>query len=113
MFAMLSSPIDAALKEGNVTIGDIDAVEMIGGAWRIPKVQTLLSEHILKSRPEGAVPLNLSQHVNGEEAMATGAAFFGANSSTSFRVKRIFFTDFSQHDYRLVLKPIDSSQDMH
>jgi len=41
----------------------------------------------------------LGQHLNGEEGAALGAALVGANSSSSFRVKKIFFTDISSHAY--------------
>merc|ERR1719198_1418792 len=83
---------------------------MIGGGWRIPRIQNLLSEYLQGARPAGLPALNLSQHVNGDEAMATGAAFFGANSSVSFRTKKIFLTDFTVHDYALVLKALNESQ---
>lgn len=42
--------------------------------------------------------------------MATGAAFYGANSSASFRTKKIFFTDLTPHSYSLELAPLNSSQ---
>merc|ERR1719217_934259 len=83
---------------------------MIGGAWRMPKVQSLLSEYLKSQRSENSPVLNLSQHLNGEEAMATGAAFFGANTSTSFRTKKIFFTDITPHSYALLIEPLNASQ---
>merc|ERR1712113_316462 len=43
--------------------------------------------------------LLLGQHLNGEEASALGAALVAANSSSSFRVKKIFFTDITKHAY--------------
>lgn len=110
LFSNFKEPIEAALALANVTLDSFDGVEMIGGGWRIPKVQTMLSEYLKEQRAENAPILNLSQHVNGDEAMATGAAFFGANSSVSFRTKKIFFSDFTTHSYALVLKPSNSSQ---
>jgi hypoxia up-regulated 1 len=103
-------PIEAALKAANITLDDVDTVEMIGGAWRMPKVQSLLSEYLKSQRSENSLVLNLSQHLNGEEAMATGAAFFGANTSTSFRTKKIFFTDITPHSYALLIEPLNASQ---
>merc|ERR1711964_834233 len=41
----------------------------------------------------------LGQHLNGEEAGALGSALVGANTSSSFRVTKIFFQDKSSHDY--------------
>merc|ERR1719453_2499172 len=110
MFKFATAPIEDALKIANLTLEDIDTVEMIGGAWRMPKVQSLLSEYLQTHRSKDAPVLNLSQHLNGEEAMATGAAFFGANSSASFRTKKIYFTDVMPHSYSLVLSPLNASQ---
>jgi len=110
ILSAVDKPIAKALELANLTMADLDEVEMIGGAWRIPKIQSVLADHLKAMRPAGAPPLNLSQHVNGDEAMATGAAFYGANSSVSFRTKRIFFTDASQHSYTLELSPLNASQ---
>jgi molecular chaperone DnaK (HSP70) len=110
LFKGLTAPIEAALQAANVTLEDVDTVEMIGGAWRMPKVQSLLSEYLQSHRSQESPILNLSQHLNGEEAMATGAAFFGANSSASFRTKKIFFTDVLPHSYSLLLSPLNASQ---
>jgi hypoxia up-regulated 1 len=33
---------------------------------------------------------DLSVHLNGDEAMAFGAAFIAANSSSSFKVRKVF-----------------------
>eukprot|EP00928_Gymnodinium_smaydae_P061231 TRINITY_DN45362_c0_g1_i1.p1 TRINITY_DN45362_c0_g1~~TRINITY_DN45362_c0_g1_i1.p1 ORF type:complete len:1000 (+),score=297.48 TRINITY_DN45362_c0_g1_i1:108-3002(+) len=110
IFADFSKPIEAALDAAKLTLEAVDTVEMIGGGWRIPKIQTLISDYLVAKRPAGMPALNLSQHINGDEAMATGAAFFGANSSISFRTKRIYFTDYSIHHYSLLLEPLNSSQ---
>merc|ERR1719464_2427297 len=74
---------------------DITQIEVVGGGWRVPKVQQLLNEFISKSGKK----LPLGQHLNGEEAAALGAALVAANSSSSFRVKKIFFTDITMHEY--------------
>lgn len=109
MFSQVGAPIEKALLVANTTLQEIDTVEMIGGGWRIPKVQNLLSTYLQKERPN-LPPLVLSQHLNGEEAMATGAAFFGANSSVSFRVKNVFFTDIIPHSYAVLLGVLNTSQ---
>mmetsp|Transcript_49461 Transcript_49461/g.159698 ORF Transcript_49461/g.159698 Transcript_49461/m.159698 type:complete len:963 (-) Transcript_49461:142-3030(-) len=110
VFDAVSTPITKALEAANITVADLDEVEMIGGGWRIPKIQALISEHLQANRPADLPALNLSQHINGDEAMATGAAFYGANSSVSFRTKRIFFTDASPHAYTLQLSVLNASQ---
>jgi len=96
MLDSLTEPIEKALAVANVTMEDIHHVEVIGGAWRVPKVQQVLSDYIEKGK---GTKLPLGQHLNGEEAAALGAALVAGNSSSSFRVKKIFFTDITQHDY--------------
>mmetsp|Transcript_8046 Transcript_8046/g.17455 ORF Transcript_8046/g.17455 Transcript_8046/m.17455 type:complete len:932 (+) Transcript_8046:64-2859(+) len=110
LFQKVSEPIKSALLEADLPLTAVDTVEMIGGGWRIPKVQALLSEYLQSTLPEGAPALNLSQHVNGDEAMATGASFYGANTSTSFRTKKIFFSDVSPHSYVLTLAPLEPQE---
>ena len=110
LFAAVSRPIEDVLGQTGLSPADIDEVEMIGGGWRIPQVQKLLGEYLHSSRGPAMPALNLSQHLNGDEAMATGAAFFGANASVSFRTKHIYFTDISQQGYSLVLAPLNASQ---
>lgn len=105
MFDTLSRPIEKALNAANITMSDVKFVEVVGGAWRVPKVQQLLSSY-LKS---GDSSLPLGQHLNGEEAGALGAALVGANSSSSFRVKKIFFTDLSAHEYAVQVTALDGS----
>jgi hypoxia up-regulated 1 len=110
LFEEATKPIEEALRVANVSLEDVDTVEMVGGAWRMPKVQSLLSEYMQSHRSKDSPILNLSQHLNGEEAMATGAAFFGANSSAQFRTKKIYFTDVMPHSYSLLLSPLNASQ---
>mmetsp|Transcript_50581 Transcript_50581/g.114848 ORF Transcript_50581/g.114848 Transcript_50581/m.114848 type:complete len:1042 (+) Transcript_50581:95-3220(+) len=110
MFAEILRPVDQALAMSNLTMDDLDGVEVIGGGWRIPKVQEVLSEYLLKQRAEGAAVLPLGQHLNGEEAAAMGAAFWGANNSVSFRVKKVFATDIVFRNYSLEITKLDGSQ---
>lgn len=96
MFKEMVKPIEEALAASNSTLSEIDHVELVGGAWRVPKVQQVLSEYIDK---EAGKKVALGQHLNGEEAAAEGSVLVGANSSSSFRVKKIFFTDITAHEY--------------
>lgn len=65
------------------------AVEVVGGGVRVPKVQSVLREQLAKGKNK----LDLSMHLNGDEAMAQGAAFYAANISTRFKVRAIGVTD--------------------
>lgn len=96
MFGRLTDPIEVALGFANTTLADIDHIELIGGAWRVPKVQQILSEYV---EEKAGKKIPLGQHLNGEEAAAQGAVLVGANGSSSFRVKKIFFTDVTTHEY--------------
>ena len=80
-------PIEQALKLANITLEELDAVELIGGAMRVPKVQEAIS-HVL-----GDGKLELGMHLNSDESMALGAAFHGANVSTSFKVRHVGMAD--------------------
>lgn len=87
----LGTAIKEALEKAKLTAEELSEVEIIGGALRVPKVKDFLSEN-LGGRTLGA-------HINGDEAMSFGAAFLGANSSSSFVVRKIFL-------HRLVEEPI-------
>lgn len=80
-----AEPIDKALKMANVTLEQLDAVEMIGGAMRVPKVQEAVG-HALGD-------VKLGMHLNSDESMGLGAAFHGANVSTSFKVRHVGMAD--------------------
>ena len=75
--------IDKVLELSNLTLKDIDQVEILGGGLRVPKVMELLKAHTNK---------DLSVHLNGDEAMCFGAAFIAANFSASFKVRRVLLT---------------------
>eukprot|EP00928_Gymnodinium_smaydae_P051260 TRINITY_DN3479_c0_g1_i3.p1 TRINITY_DN3479_c0_g1~~TRINITY_DN3479_c0_g1_i3.p1 ORF type:complete len:929 (+),score=284.08 TRINITY_DN3479_c0_g1_i3:226-2787(+) len=106
MFARMTNPVDKALAMANVSLSDITQVEVVGGAWRVPKVQKLLGEMFDKGRDKKML---LGQHLNGEEAGAMGAALIAANSSSSFRVKKIFFSDITMHEYAVQVVALKGS----
>ena len=84
-------------KSGLSSKQEVHQVEVIGGAWRVPFVQQKL-EDIFS-------PLPLGQHLNGDESMVFGAAFLAANSSSSFRVRRVLFTDIIDNEYAITVTP--------
>ena len=97
LFAKITAPIDTALANAGMEIGNIDAVELLGGSVRMPKVKALLDEYFSKAtvtNEAGQVEkVEVGQHLNGDEAMALGAAFRAANLSTSFRVRKVGMWD--------------------
>merc|ERR1719482_1050943 len=48
LFDRITTPIETALKTANLTMEDIQHVELVGGGWRVPKVQQILTEFIEK-----------------------------------------------------------------
>mmetsp|Transcript_43963 Transcript_43963/g.64586 ORF Transcript_43963/g.64586 Transcript_43963/m.64586 type:complete len:998 (+) Transcript_43963:63-3056(+) len=79
-------PIHKAVEAAGLTLDDIDSIELIGGAMRVPKVQEEIREALGKKH-------ELGMHINSDESMALGAAFHGANVSTAFRVRHIGMAD--------------------
>lgn len=108
VFEALPEPIDMALTAANLTADDIDAVEIIGGGVRVPAVQAALRKHLSSLRSADKPALDLSVHLNGDEAIALGAAFHGANVSTSFRVRKVGMIDYTPFSVGV---QIDSSQE--
>ncbi|KAM3567637.1 hypothetical protein VYU27_010222, partial [Nannochloropsis oceanica] len=85
LFERALVPLESVLEQAGLTLDDVAAVEVIGGGVRVPKVQQVLRERLGQ--------LELSMHLNGDEAMAQGAAFYAANISTRFKVRPIGVTD--------------------
>merc|ERR1712166_1515793 len=83
LFDRVLGPVERALEMANRTIDQISQVEIIGGGVRVPKVQELLSTFFQLDSVG-----DLGVHLNGDEAMALGAAFRAANMSKAFRVGR-------------------------
>ncbi|KII92197.1 hypothetical protein PLICRDRAFT_36989 [Plicaturopsis crispa FD-325 SS-3] len=81
----IPAPLLEALKESELTLDQIDAIELIGGSTRIPSV---------RAKIQTAFPgKTLSTTLNQDEAIARGATFSCAMLSPVFRVR-----DFHMHD---------------
>ena len=78
-------PVTDALKIANVTLEEVNAIELIGGGMRVPKIQAELSKALND--------MEMGLHINSDESMALGASFFGANISTAFKVRHVGLTD--------------------
>lgn len=68
IFQRLVDPCMKALKDANLTKGDIDEVILVGGSIRIPKVQEIVKDIFGKEPHKG---------VNPDEVVAMGAAIQG------------------------------------
>jgi len=89
LFARITLPIQQALDMANITIDQIQAVELLGGGVRMPRVKKILEDYFKAGK------LEVGQHLNGDEAMALGAAFRAVNLSTAFRVRKVGLSDIS------------------
>jgi len=102
LFSRLTVPIDKALAMANLSLANIQAVELLGGGLRIPKVKKILDDYFKPSN------LELGQHLNGDDAMALGAAFRAANLSTAFRVRKVGLTDLTPFGVSIRLNTLPS-----
>lgn len=87
-------PVRTLLEELELTPTDLSLVEIIGGGVRMPKVKSMLKQYFDQ---------DLGVHLNGDEAMALGAAFRAANLSTAFRVRSIGMNDIQPYGIGLRL----------
>lgn len=62
-------PVMQALKDGNMTIDNIDRILLVGGSTRIPSVQDAIRQYFKGKAPD--------RSVNPDEAVALGAAIQG------------------------------------
>ncbi|KAG3098515.1 Heat shock protein 17 [Phytophthora idaei] len=102
LFERTLKPVEVALEKAGLTAADIDEIEIIGGGVRMPKIQQQLSEFF-----DGK---DLGVHLNGDEAMALGAAFRAANLSNSFRVRQVGMTDIASYPIGVRLVDLSATE---
>lgn len=73
-------PIKQVLHSSELSVDQLHAVELIGGATRVPKLQTILSDFLGKK--------GLDRHLDADEAIALGAALHAANLSDGIKMNR-------------------------
>lgn len=81
-------PIEVALRDAKLEVGQIDLIEIIGGCTRVPSVKSRLSE--IFGKP-------LSTTLNQDEAIARGNAFICAMHLPTLRVRPFKFEDFNPY----------------
>ncbi|CAG9311977.1 HYOU1_3 [Blepharisma stoltei] len=97
----LVEPVNKALEIAGLTIEQINSFELIGGVSRIPKVQDVLKDKL---------KVELGTHLNGDEAMAHGAALFAANYSQVVHVKPLWLTDINLYNVTAQFYTKDGSE---
>lgn len=70
----------------------------MGGGLRIPRVSDLIKEATEKSE--------LMVHLNGDEAMSFGSSFIAANSSSQYKVRKVYLTQRPQFDIQVKIRPL-------
>ncbi|XP_031500104.1 heat shock 70 kDa protein 17 [Nymphaea colorata] len=73
-------PVKEILESSGLKVSDLYAVELIGGATRVPKLQAVLQEFL--GRKE------LDKHLDADEAIVLGAALHAANISDGIKLNR-------------------------
>ncbi|XP_026189948.1 heat shock 70 kDa protein 17 [Cyclospora cayetanensis] len=84
---------EGALASAEHTLEEIEEVELLGGGLRVPRFLKHINEWAGKGKTK--------THLNGDEAMATGAAFVAANSTATFRVRKLLLQDGAPYTYSL------------
>jgi hypoxia up-regulated 1 len=73
-------PLQQVLADTGITLSQLHAVELIGGATRVPKLQAVLGAYVGKQ--------GLDRHLDADEAVSLGAALQAANLSDGFKLNR-------------------------
>jgi hypoxia up-regulated 1 len=106
MLDRIPTLVEKALLEANTTMEKIAGSEVVGGAWRQPAVLSLITKMV--GMDENGKPKEIGQHLNGEEAAALGSVLVGANHSTQFRIKKIFFQDIHSRGFAIEVTRLDN-----
>jgi len=85
LWPRLETPIRAVLDQAGLAPKDVDRVEVVGGASRIPRIKDTAMKIFERK--------SLDFSLNGDEACALGAALYAAKMSTSFRLREFGITD--------------------
>jgi len=83
-------------------IADIDSVQIVGGATRIPKIKAIISE---------VFGQECKTELNTDEAVARGAALRAAIYSPTLRVRDFAISDITMHSVKLSWKPAEGIEE--
>jgi hypoxia up-regulated 1 len=78
-------PLKRVLAAAQLDLSQIDAIELFGGAIRVPKLQEKLKEFLQREQ--------LDKHLNGDEAAVFGAALHAASVSAQHRTREFRLKD--------------------
>ncbi|PKI52700.1 hypothetical protein CRG98_026909 [Punica granatum] len=93
-------PVKQVLQNSGLKVDEIYALELIGGATRVPKLQATLQEFIGKRE--------LDKHLDADEAIVLGSALCAANFSDGIRLnKKLGMVDGSPYGFMVELNGLD------
>ncbi|CAA9989897.1 heat shock protein 110, putative [Plasmodium knowlesi strain H] len=95
-------PINNALKRASFELKDIEALELIGAAWRVPKVLNEITAFFN--------PLTVGMHLNSDEAVTMGSLYIAAYNSANFRLKDLNYTDILSNEYHILVRNGEEDQ---
>ncbi|XWS08210.1 hypothetical protein CRYUN_Cryun41cG0060200 [Craigia yunnanensis] len=97
-------PVKDLLKHSGLQADDIYAVELIGGATRVPKLQVKLQEYFGRK--------DLDKHLDADEAIVLGSALHAANLSDGIKLNRkLGMVDGSSYSFVVELDAPNLSKD--
>ncbi|OMO49450.1 Heat shock protein 70 family [Corchorus capsularis] len=97
-------PLKEVLKHSGLQAEDLYAVELIGGATRVPKLQAKLQEYFGRK--------DLDKHLDADEAIVLGSALHAANLSDGIKLNRkLGMVDGSSYSFVVELDGPDLSKD--
>ncbi|KAK2566848.1 Hypoxia up-regulated protein 1 [Acropora cervicornis] len=99
----VSGPIEQALKSSAIPLDEIEAVILVGGGTRVPKVQELLLKAVKKSE--------LGKSVNTDEAAALGAVYQAAELGKGFKVKKFVVKDANVYPVQVTFERVSKADD--
>ncbi|MQM00420.1 hypothetical protein Taro_033148 [Colocasia esculenta] len=97
-------PVKEILDHSGLKISEVHAVELIGGATRVPKLQIKLQEFLGRK--------DLDKHLDADEAIVLGAALHAANLSDGIKLNRkLGMIDGSPYGFTIELDGPDLNKD--
>jgi heat shock protein 4 len=99
----IPAPIHRALADSGLTIEQLDSVELVGGATRMPAIRARIQQ-AFDGKP-------LSFTLNQDEAVARGATFCCAQLSPVFRVRDFSIQDINHYPIKVQWAAVPSDPD--
>lgn len=106
----MTIPVEAVLEEAGFTKAQLDAVEIVGGATRVPMVKRHLAT--LLGADQSLVNYGLSCTMNADEAVARGAALQAAILSSRFKVKPFTIVEAVPYNIKLAWDEAPESEEL-